>query len=78
MVNGSLNPINIKEIFLLSRLTEQQIRNLFDTGIELLYHDVINRIGSHTIGGNPDPNYIKQQERILAMMQDEIERRESK
>lgn len=57
---------------------EQQIRNLSDIGIELLYHDVINRIGSHSIGGNPDPNYIKKQESILAMMQDEIERRASK
>lgn len=57
---------------------EQQIRNLSDTGIELLYHDVINRIGSHTIGGNPDPNYIKQQESILTLMQEELERRVSK
>jgi hypothetical protein len=57
---------------------EQQIRNLSDIEIELLYHDVINRIGSHSIGGNPDPNYIKKQESILAMMQDEIERRASK
>ncbi len=57
---------------------EKQIRNLSDTGIELLYHDVINRIGSHSIGGNPDPNYIMKQESILALMQDELERRTSK
>ncbi|GIN39027.1 hypothetical protein [Heyndrickxia oleronia] len=62
----------------MSQLMEQQIRNLSDTGIELLYHDVINRIGSHTIGGNPDPNYIKQQESILTLMQEELERRVSK
>lgn len=54
---------------------EQQIKTLSEDGMFLLYQDVINRIGSHAIGGNPNSQYVKQQESILNLIQDELERR---
>lgn len=51
------------------------IKNLNEDGLYLLYKDVVNRIGSHFIGSSPDPNYVKQQESILNLIQDELLRR---
>ncbi|MGE8207831.1 hypothetical protein ACQKP0_25530 [Heyndrickxia sp. NPDC080065] len=56
-------------------LIEQQIKTLSEDGMFLLYKDVINRIGSHMVGGNPDSQYIMQQESILNLIQDELMRR---
>lgn len=56
----------------------EKIKSLSKTGISLLHQDVIYRIGSHMAGGNPDMNYIKQQENILGLIQAELERRNRK
>lgn len=56
-------------------MLETHIRSLSETGMFLLYEDVIQRIGSHVIGGQPDVNYIRKQERILNLIQDELARR---
>ncbi|MGE6260890.1 hypothetical protein ACQKCU_23940 [Heyndrickxia sporothermodurans] len=59
----------------MTALLEQQIKSLSIEGIYLLYQDVTNRIGSHVVGGNPNPQYVKQQEDILNLIQEELVRR---
>ncbi|WP_025727737.1 hypothetical protein [Heyndrickxia ginsengihumi] len=53
-------------------MLESQIKNLSAVQMMALYDDVIYRIGSHVIGGNPDVNYIRKQEKILNIIQDEF------
>jgi hypothetical protein len=52
-----------------------QIKELSTEGLHLLYNDCINRIGSHTLGGNANDEYIKKQEEIIKAIQDEFENR---
>ncbi|AGK52015.1 hypothetical protein [Bacillus sp. 1NLA3E] len=54
---------------------EYSIKKLNEAGLFLLYRDVVNRIGSHVIGGSPDVNYIQNQEAILNVVQDELQKR---
>lgn len=54
---------------------ESSIRSLNEDGLILLYHYVVNWIGSHVIGGSPDVNYIKNQEAIINVVQDELLKR---
>lgn len=57
---------------------EGAINNLSNESIHTLYEDVTFRIGSHVAGGDPDSNYIKKQQDILSICQDELQKRSSK
>lgn len=48
------------------------IKKLPEDGLFLVYQDAVQRIGSHTAGSDPDPEYIKKQKKIISMVQDEL------
>lgn len=54
---------------------EEHIKTLSTPGLMMLYEDVVQRIGSHVAGGSPVVEYVRRQERILDLIQDEIMRR---
>lgn len=54
---------------------KESIKNLPEDGLFLVYQDAINRIGSHSAGGEPDPVYIKKQESIIDAIQEELKTR---
>lgn len=58
-------------------LIEGGINKLSTTGLLAMYKDVVHRIGTHVTGGNSVVEYIRKQERILNLIQDEILRREN-
>lgn len=54
---------------------EERIKVLSTPGLMMLYEDVVHRIGSHVAGGHPVVEYVRKQERILDLIQDEVIRR---
>lgn len=56
-------------------LIKAQIKTLPAKGLYLLYQDTVNRIGSHVAGSNPDVHYVRRQEAILSLIQDELNTR---
>jgi hypothetical protein len=59
----------------MNQMIASQIKTLSESGLFLLYEDTIKRIGSHSAGGNIVPEYIKKQENILDLIQEEINNR---
>jgi len=54
---------------------EERIKDLSTAGLMALYQDIVHRIGLHVFGGNPVVEYVRKQERILNLIQDEVIRR---
>jgi hypothetical protein len=54
---------------------EERIKSLSTAGLMAMYEDVIYRIGSHVTGGNPVVEYVRKQEKILDLIQDELVKR---
>jgi hypothetical protein len=58
-------------------LIKNSIKNLSEEDLLILYQDATNRIGSNSLGGDPDPVYIKKQEWIIQAIQEELKSRET-
>ncbi|MGJ9460098.1 hypothetical protein [Oceanobacillus sp. CF4.6] len=54
---------------------KSSIKKLPEDGLFLVYQDAINRIGSHSLGGCSVPEYIRKQEEIISVVQDELKER---
>jgi hypothetical protein len=52
-----------------------QIKELSTEGLQLLYNDCINRIGSHSLGLEEKDEYILKQEAIINAIQEEFKNR---
>ncbi|WP_121640625.1 hypothetical protein [Virgibacillus sp. Bac330] len=58
-------------------LIKGSIKKLPEEDLLILYQDATNRIGSNSLGGDPDPVYIKKQETIIEAIQEELKARET-
>ncbi|WP_144461823.1 hypothetical protein [Siminovitchia fortis] len=56
-------------------LIKAQMKTLPADGLYLLYLDTVNRIGSHVTGSKPNVHYVRRQEAILSLIQDELNTR---
>ena len=59
----------------MKQLIANSIGNLSEDALFILVQDVEYRIGSHVAGGMPDENYLKQQQDILTLVQEELNSR---
>jgi hypothetical protein len=57
------------------RLWEMNIPNLSTTSLISLAKDAEARIGSHVAGGDPVPEYVEKQQKILTLIQTELSKR---
>jgi hypothetical protein len=57
---------------------QRSIPNISDEGLMALAKDAEYRIGSHVAGGNPVDEYVKRQQVLLELIQDELAVRSAK
>lgn len=52
------------------------LKRLNDDGLRELAKDAYYRIGTHSVSEYPDENYLEQQKGIIAMISEELTRRD--
>jgi hypothetical protein len=57
-------------------MSPNDLKRLSDDGLRELAKDAYCRIGTHSVSEYPDENYLEQQKSIIAMISEELSRRD--